>query len=138
VVPQVWELLKHSHITVQTREPDDLGNELIADVPAAAICLSYTAEGQRVAGYLARCTPFRDRFTAKQVAMGVWHVEAAHLDRNIGSLELGALELEARLLDWASVGITDTSVSAELCSMIADHRPLLNHVRRKIVGSAHG
>jgi hypothetical protein len=125
-------------VTIREHEPDDLGNELIGDFPAAAYCALYTGEGKRAAAYLARCIPFRDRYIAKQVAMGIWFVEAAHLDRTIGSLALARLELEATLLDWASVEITDTSVSSELCQLIRDHRPLLNHVRRKILGSHFG
>lgn len=118
--------------------PDDLGNELIKDFLAAGYCCLFTAEGKRAAAYLACCVPFRDRFTPKQVAMGVWFVEAAHLDRTIGSIELASLDLEAKLRDWRSVGITETEQSSELCRLIADHRPLLNHVRRKVLGSHFG
>jgi hypothetical protein len=132
VVLPVWELLKHSNITVQTREPDDLGNELIRDFPAAAYCALFTGEGKRAAAYLSRCTPFRDRFTAAQVAMAIWHVEAAYLDRHIGSIELAGLDLDAKLRDWLSVAINDTWVSSELTQLVRWNRPLLNHARARV------
>ena len=109
-------MLRNADVRVREHEPDDLGNELIGDFPAAACCALFTGEGKRAAAYLSRCVPFRDRFTAKQVAMGVWFVEAAHLDRTIGNFALGALGLEAKLIDWASVGITETALSSDLLS----------------------
>jgi hypothetical protein len=129
----VWELLKQSNVTVQTHEPDDLGNELIGDFPAAAYCALFTGEGKRAAAYLSRCVPFRDRFTAKQTAMAIWHAESAHLDRNIGSIELAALDLEAKLRDWLSVEISDTAQSSELLRLMREHRPLLNKVRERVL-----
>lgn len=46
--------------------------------------------------------------------MAIWHVEAAYLDRHLGSIELAGLDLEAKLIDWSSVAITETSQSSEL------------------------
>jgi hypothetical protein len=129
----VWEMLRDADVGVREHEPDDLGNELIGDFPAAAYCALFTGEGKRAAAYLSRCMPFRDRFTAKQVAMGVWFVEAAHLDRNIGTIELAALELEAKLLDWQSVELGDTAQSSELLQLVRDHRPLLNRARERVL-----
>ncbi len=134
----VWELLRDSKVVVQQNEPDDLGNELIGDFPASAYCALYTAEGKRAAAYLARCVPFRDRFTAKQVAVGIWLVESAYLDRHLLSSEIASLDLKAALRDLQSVEITDTSVSSELTQLVREHRPLLNRVREKILGSHFG
>jgi hypothetical protein len=66
--------------------------------------------------------------------MAIWHVESAYLDRNIGSIELAGLDLEANIIDWQSVGITDTAASSELQCLVRENRPLLNDVRRRIPG----
>lgn len=124
----------HLSVKVVEHEPDDLGNELIGEFPAAAYCALYTVEGKRAAAYLSRCVPFRDRYDAKQVAMAIWHVEGAFLDRTVGNVELAALSLEAKLRDWLSVGLSDTAKSVELQQLVTEYRPLLNRVRERVIG----
>lgn len=83
--------------------------------------------------YLRACPPFRS-FTPTQIGMAVFLVEGAYLDRAIGSVEIAALELEAKLVDFMSVGITDTRDGAKLMMLVRENRELLNRARRRVLG----
>jgi hypothetical protein len=128
-VPVVWPLL--AEVKVQENEPDPFGDELIDGLPAAAFDM-YTAEGKRVCAYLSKCPPFRS-YTPAQIGMGLFHVEGAHLDRCLASKEIAALELGAKLVDFASVGFTSSEQAVELKLVIREQRALINHARRRVL-----
>lgn len=127
----VWHLLNQAQIKVQERGSDAWGDELIAGLPAAAWD-QYVMQGKRVCAYLSKCPAFRS-YTASQIGMGLFWIEGAHLNRAIGCMEIAGLELVAKLVDWHSVEITDSTVSVELMRLLRERRELVNYARKRIV-----
>ena len=97
----------------------------------------YVREGQQVMRYLKACPPFR-AFTPQQIGMAVFLVEGAYLHRSIVSVELAALDIEAKLADFSSVGIVDSIEGAKLMMPVRENRELVNHARRRVLGSNLG
>jgi hypothetical protein len=69
-----------------------------------------------------------------QIAMAVFSIEGGYLNRAIASIEIAALELEAKLMDFRSVGIDNTIDGARLITLVRENRPLLNYARRRVLG----
>jgi hypothetical protein len=130
-VPAVYGEWRRAMVTEQHHDPDIAGDELIEGIPAAAFDM-YTAEGKRVASYLSKCQPFR-LVTPAQISMLLFHIEGSYMNRSITSVELTALDLDAKLVDWRSVGLGPRD-AGELKNVLSEHRALVNHARRRIMG----
>ena len=59
-------------------------------------------------------------------------VEGSYLHRSIGSPEIAALDVEAKIADFTSVGITDTHDGAKLMMLVRENRELINVARRSV------
>jgi hypothetical protein len=116
---------------VVERRPDPFGDELIARLPAASWD-AFTREGQQAIRYLKACKPFRP-YTPQQIGLCLFYVEGGHLDRCLGSKELAALDLSAKLTTYASAGFTSTEQAVELKAVIGQQRELVNYARRRVL-----
>lgn len=128
-VPHVWPFLDDA--TVMQRPRDPHGDELIAGLPAASFDM-FTREGQASIRYLRACKPFRP-YTPQQIAVCLFYVEGGRLDRCLGSLQIGALDLAAKFTDYAAVGLT-TEQAVELKAVIGEKRELINCARKRVLG----
>jgi hypothetical protein len=128
-IPVVWPLLDDAKIMQRT--PDPLGDELIARLPAAAWDM-FTREGLQALRYLKACKPFRP-YTPAQIGLCLFYVEGGHLDRCLGSTELAALDLSAKLVDYVGVGFTSSEQAVELKRVINEKRELVNYARRRVL-----
>jgi hypothetical protein len=119
---------------VMERAPDPLGDELIAGLPAAAWDV-FTREGQQSIRYLKACKPFRP-YTPQQIGLVLFYVEGGHLNRCLGSKQLAALDLGAKLVDYACVGFSSSEQGVELKRVMSEKRELINYARKRVLHCA--
>lgn len=139
--PAIQQLIAKTEPEVVNHPADPYGDELIASVPACALD-THVREGKKSFAYLSKCPPFRKFFErvginpVKALSLVVFYEEGDHLDRELQSKTLRALDKESRRFCYASEVWSDFEDQADIdeCEeLVRDHREALNYARCRMV-----